>query len=83
LNAVEDNPEIRQGLYPGTGGNASTAKGGGKPKTEFHMQLATQLFANHEEYGVPFASALQSSIKTERDSWGRRIKNQLNRCELG
>jgi hypothetical protein len=83
LNAVEDNPEIRQGLYPGTGANASTAKGGGKPKTEFYWQLAVHLFADHEEYSAVFAGARESSSKKARDLWGLKVKNQLNRCTTG
>jgi hypothetical protein len=79
LGGVEDNPEIRQGLYPGTGANASTANGGGKPKTDFYWQLATLLFADHEEYGTLFATAQESSSKKARESWLLKVKNQLNR----
>ena len=79
LNEVEDNPEIRQGLYPGTGANASTANGGGKPKTDFYWQLAVHLFADHEEYGGLLATAQQSTTKKDRESWVLKVKNQLNR----
>jgi len=79
LSEVEDNCEIRQGLYPGTGANASTANGGGKPKTEFHWQLATHLFANHEEYGTLFEDAQRASTKKAREPWTLKVKNQLNR----
>ena len=48
LSEVEDNREIRQGLYPGTGANASTANGGGKPKTDFYWKLALHLFTESE-----------------------------------
>lgn len=79
LNAVEDDPEIRQGLYPGTGANASTANGSGKPKTEFYWQLATHLFGGHDEYGALFAGAQWSSTKKAREPWVLKVKNQLNR----
>ena len=79
LGTVEDDPEIRQGLYPGTGANASTANGGGKPKTEFYWQLATHLFADHEEYGAPFSDALNTTSKKAQDPWVLKVKNQLNR----
>lgn len=79
LNALEDDREIRQGLYPGTGANVSSANGGGKPKTDFFWQLAIQLFSDHEEYGTLIAGAKASSTKKARDPWVLKIKNQLNR----
>ena len=84
LNAVEDNADIRQALYPGTGANVSAAKGGGKPKTDFYWKLATLLFADHEEYGALIAVAQESQKKKARDPWVLKIKNQLNRfaCRL-
>ena len=81
LNSVEDIPEIRQGLYPGTGANASTASGGGKTKTEFYWQLATHVFTDHEEYGMPFLDVQKSSSKKTREPWVMKVKNQLNRYE--
>jgi len=76
---VEDDPEIWQGLYPGTGANASSANGGGKPKTDFFWQLAVHLFSDHEEYGALIMGAQESSTKKARDPWVLKIKNQLNR----
>jgi len=69
LNAVEDDPEIRQGLYPGTGANVSTANGGGKPKTDFFWQLAVHLFSDNEEYAALIARAQKSSTEKGRFSW--------------
>ena len=79
LSAVEDNRDIRQGLYPGTGANASSANGGGKPKTDFYWQLAVQLFADHEEYGTVIEEVRGSLMKKVWDPWVNKIKNQLNR----
>lgn len=79
LSEVEDNREIRQALYPGTGANASTANGGGKPKTDFYWQLAVHLFADHEEYEKFFVEAKQSSLKKHREPWVLKVKNQLSR----
>ena len=76
---VEDDREIRQGLYPGTGANVSTANGGGKPKTEFYWQLATHLFTDHDDDGALFANTRQSSTKKAREPWILKIKNQLSR----
>lgn len=79
LSAVEDNPKIWQGLYPGTWPNVSTSDGGGKPKTEFYWQLAVHVFADHNEYGPPFAHVQESASKKVRDPWVLKVKNQLNR----
>lgn len=74
LDEVEGNPEIKQGLYPGTG-----ADGGGKPKTEFYWRLAIHLFADNEEYSAPLAEAQRSSKKKDRAPWVLKVKNKLCR----
>ena len=52
---------------------------GENQKTEFYWQLATHLFADHEEYGVPFLDALNTASKKARDPLVLKVKNQLNR----
>jgi hypothetical protein len=79
LNGLEEDREVRQGLFPGPGANASSAGGGGKTKTEFYWKLATELFAGHEVYGAPFAIAQGSSAKKARAPWVLKVKNQLTR----
>lgn len=79
LSGVEDDPEIRQGLYPGTGANASTTGGGGKAKTEFYWKLAVQLFADHPSLSEPFSAVRGTSVKKLQAPWVQKVKNQLNR----
>ena len=79
LNNLEEDREVRQGLFPGTGANVSTAGGGGKTKTEFYWKLAVDLFAGHQVYGVSFADAWESSVKKAREPWVLKVKNQINR----
>src|SRR6266487_1782756 len=79
IAAITDNPEIKQGLFPGVGSNVSTAKGGGKKKTDHQFALAENVFKDHPDYGRLFAQA--QTVK-EKGLWGRRIKNRLKRCVL-
>ena len=36
INAIRDDPIIKQGLFPSPGGNVSTTKGGGLSKAHHH-----------------------------------------------
>ncbi|KAI0702776.1 hypothetical protein C8Q76DRAFT_233178 [Earliella scabrosa] len=79
ISAIEESKSIKQGLYPPPGANKSTAKGGGKAKTEYHAELACILFDEHPKYGAAFA--LAHSDKKVLAAWGRKIKNRLNTLE--
>ena len=67
LNVVEDDPEIRQGLYPGTGANVSTANGGGKPKTDFNTQ-GSRAFFGRGRLGAHDKRAILLVVRKEMDS---------------
>lgn len=62
LNAIEDNPDISDALFPGKGANRSTTKGGGKKKTEFHQMLCDHTFKDHPEYGAAYALAKTKAV---------------------
>ena len=66
--------DIKQGLYPGCGSNK---RKNGKPKTEFHLQAAKQLFEDHPVHGAMFKADLCKPKSAAR--WGRKIKNQLKK----
>jgi hypothetical protein len=76
ITAITDNDGIRQGLFPGRGGNASTAKGGRKKKIDHQFDLAKALFADHDKYREAFATAQDSK---QRTVWATKIKNRLGR----
>jgi hypothetical protein len=72
LTALTDDPVIKQGLFPGQGGNASTVQGGGKKKIDHQYQLATAIFENHMKYSSQFKLATEPKQRTNK------IKNRLN-----
>ncbi|KAF6755644.1 hypothetical protein DFP72DRAFT_1067447 [Ephemerocybe angulata] len=68
ITIINENNEIKQGLFPGVGGNLSTQKGGGQPKTHWHWQVALGLFQDHEDYGSSFQSdKIKNRIKWMTD----------------
>lgn len=71
INAIRDDPSIRNGLYPKPGQNASTAQGGGKPKTEFYFALAIIMFKEHPAFNV------EKMASVEKSSWADKVKNCL------
>lgn len=75
ITAIEEDKNIKRALYPPPGSNASTAKGGGKAKTEFQAHLATVLFKNHPDYKRAFA--LTKDEPRQLAAWGRKIKNRI------
>jgi hypothetical protein len=76
ITAITDNDTIKQGLFPGRGGNVSTAKGGGKKKIDHQYKLAKALFSDHEKYRDAFSLAKDAK---EKNQWAMRIKNRLGR----
>ncbi|KAF8219769.1 hypothetical protein L208DRAFT_1546306, partial [Tricholoma matsutake] len=76
IGVIEEDEEIKQGLFPLPGANKSLAKGGSKPKMEYQWELARKIFEEHEKYKDVFALAKTSS---EKGVWGHKIKNQLKR----
>ncbi|KAG8927477.1 hypothetical protein FRC01_007378 [Tulasnella sp. 417] len=77
LTSIEEDSDIRQGLFPGCGGNASTAKGGGKSKSKFHKALARMIFAGHGVHGDVYTRASPH----EKKEWGKKIKNCLEKLK--
>lgn len=77
VNAINDDNDIRQGLFPDVGANASTGKGGGKTKQEWHEIIAKIIFKNHEKYGAQFTSMASSS--SGRKAWALKIKNRIQK----
>ena len=83
VTAILESADIRRGLFPGPGANASTSNGGGKKKTEFHFDLAAAIFKDHEEYGEDFARVEEAGTKSKvrsslRKAWAGKIKNKLS-----
>ncbi len=76
ISMLEDNPVIKQGLFPLPGGNTSVSQGGSKPKIEYQYELARALFEDHEIYKDVFA---QVKTSAEKGAWALKIKNRLKR----
>jgi hypothetical protein len=51
VSSITENAVIKQILFPPTGTNASTAKGGGAKKTTAQWDLAIAVFQDHDKYG--------------------------------
>jgi hypothetical protein len=51
INVIQEDEEIRLGLFPPPGANASTTKGGGKVAIDYHMKFCDILFGDHDIYG--------------------------------
>ncbi|KAF8225239.1 hypothetical protein L208DRAFT_1173232, partial [Tricholoma matsutake] len=47
VGAIEEDEEIKQGLFLLPGPNKSLAQGGSKPKTEYQWELARKIFEEH------------------------------------
>jgi len=72
---LEDNPVIKQGLFPLPGGNTLVLQGGSKLKTEYQYELAKALFEDHETYKDLFA---QVKTSVEKGGWALKIKISSN-----
>lgn len=55
----------------------STAKGGGKPKTDHHYAVALAIFGEHEAYHDAFKLAIGPK---EKAVWGKKVKNRIQMC---
>ena len=74
---IIENADLKKGLFPSPGGNASTKDGGGKSKAEFHAMLAAEVFGAEDS---PFkAQFYRAKTKAEKEVWTRRIKNRLHK----
>lgn len=73
--AIIENEDIKRGLFPPPGSNASTKDGGGKAKTDFHAMLAQEVFG---EEGCEHKNAFEAArTPKEKEVWISKIKNKL------
>ena len=82
INAISEDADIKQGLFPAPGGNVSSSKGGGKKKTAWYWKLAEILFFDHDIYSTAFEKAASDKSKDKAKSqaiWGDKIKNRLSK----
>jgi len=77
VNEIDNNEDIKNGLYPVSGGNASLSKGGSKPKAKHHWALAFHIFGNDVEYKEMINAAI--GVPKQRAVWGLCMKNKLSR----
>ena len=77
INGIADNEEIKNGLYPLSGGNTSLSKGESKTKANYHWALALSIFEDHPEYGTVIEDA--KDVTGERRAWGLKVKNRIQR----
>ncbi|KAJ3727610.1 hypothetical protein C8R42DRAFT_656032 [Lentinula raphanica] len=82
LAELTDNPEIKQGLFPGPGtvgldnDGAPVTKSNSRPKKEYHYMLAEAVFgADTSEYKLQFDNDVKEAAG--RDLWSTRVKNKL------
>ncbi|TFY54302.1 hypothetical protein EVG20_g9762 [Dentipellis fragilis] len=64
-------------FFPGKGGNASSAHGGGKTKLDWQWEVAKQVFSKHEKYQAVFELAV--GMPAAQKAWAQKIKNRINR----
>ncbi|KAJ7194116.1 hypothetical protein GGX14DRAFT_527599 [Mycena pura] len=78
INAIEEDDEIQDGLFPGVGAIKHT---GGQPKTHFYALLAKICFAKHLKYTEAYAKAiLPKQLEAWRDKIKNRVKALVKRC---
>lgn len=73
---IAEDKFIKQSLYPPCGPNASTTKGGGKPKVEAQFELARLLLGDDEKYKASIEAA--ASNPKDRLGYANKIKNRLS-----
>ena len=74
IDMIEEDPIIKDSLFPPVGAHTSTQKGGGKPKMEFQYKVSENIFTNHVVYGEAFNNTTTSA---EKSAWTTKIKNRL------
>ncbi|KAJ3859797.1 hypothetical protein EV359DRAFT_86004 [Lentinula novae-zelandiae] len=82
LKEISDNPEIKQGLFPGPGtigrdedGNPIT-RSNSLLKSEYYFMLSTAVFGNEtSKYYAAFD--LESKEAAGRDLWTKQVKNNV------
>ncbi|KAF8174178.1 hypothetical protein K438DRAFT_2023231 [Mycena galopus ATCC 62051] len=77
VTAIEDDEEIRDGLFPGVG---AIKRKGGKPKTHYYYILAVTCFATHDKYQDAFAmdpESTEAQLAAHRKLWSGKIKNRI------
>ena len=77
VSAITDNDEVRRGLYPEPGSNASTANGGGKRKADFHRIIVDEVFRDHPKYGALYRTHQDANDKKKLDAWKLKVKNRI------
>ncbi|KAJ7595290.1 hypothetical protein C8J56DRAFT_1042390 [Mycena floridula] len=77
IGAIEDDIDIKQGLFPPPG--QGPLKTNGKPKTDYYIALARIVFANDPVYGPEFARA--SKMPKGLSKWGDKVKNRLEKLQ--
>jgi hypothetical protein len=83
ISTIDENPLYKRILYPPPGGNPSTAKGGGTPKTDIHWSLVKDVLGPTEKYGTLVKAITSSSADAGRRSkWGNKVKTCLSTCVL-
>ena len=83
ISHITNDEKIKQALFPSPGAHLSTVKGGGKPKTDYHWQLADLLFSTDFRYAAALAKVKECTDNRKvvgmKRSWGVKIKNQLKK----
>lgn len=82
MQELTDNPEIKQGLYPGPGtmgmdcdGNPIT-KSNSKPKAEYQLMLAQALFGN-ADHGYQTQFEADAREVSGQKWWANKVKTKL------
>ncbi|KAF8158711.1 hypothetical protein BJ912DRAFT_866509, partial [Pholiota molesta] len=73
INTINDDAEIKQGLFPSPGND--TRFGKGKPKSDHHWAIASSLFRDHPKYKETFSRA---TTPAQKATWATKIKNRLS-----
>jgi hypothetical protein len=90
VNAITEDVNIKNGLFPPPGSNASTQNGGGKKKIEWCWKLAEILFKDDPTYRNNFSEVIEANQPQNkvskagksratklRNEWAEKIKNRL------
>ncbi|KAJ7835772.1 hypothetical protein B0H13DRAFT_2678286 [Mycena leptocephala] len=75
LAIISEDADIKRSLYPPCGPNASTQKGGGKPKVNAQWEVAVALLGDIEKYKDAIAAC---DTPKEKLVFANKIKNRLS-----